>query len=368
MIELVAFDGRIATVDPHAWRATIEQLARGGRIHETLAGPLADARGMAVTGEQARTLAAACSHEVSEGDHDPTDREGLRRLGEFFDTSGGFLVRPAAQQPAASTETLTMPKWQQRLRRGLGPIGIAIIIAIKWLAKLKVLLLAITKIKFASTALSGLASIGAYALFWGWRFAVLFVLLLFIHEMGHVIAARRVGLPVTAPMFVPFLGAFIGLKEAPKDAWIEAQVGLGGPLLGSLGAAGVWVVGEATGSNLLIAAAYTGFFLNLFNLAPLTPLDGGHAAAALHPYVWLLGLFVIAGLTFYSPHVILIVILAFGGLETYRRLTAWRRGDEDARRFYKVSPGRRAIVAITYFGLAAALVFAMAATQIPDPG
>ena len=111
-------------------------------------------------------------------------------------------------------------------------------------------------------------SIGAYAMMWGVWFAVGFVLLIFIHECGHLVAARNCGLKVGAPVFIPFMGAIIALKDAPRNAWIEAQVGIGGPLLGTLGAAiceGIFVV---TGNPMFRALAYTGFFLNLFNLPP----------------------------------------------------------------------------------------------------
>ena len=89
-----------------------------------------------------------------------------------------------------------------------------------------------------------LISIGAYALLWGWQFAVGFVLLLLVHELGHVLEAKRQGLPVSAPMFIPFLGALITLKQLPDNAWNEAKVAIAGPILGGLGAAAVWGLGE----------------------------------------------------------------------------------------------------------------------------
>ena len=97
------------------------------------------------------------------------------------------------------------------------------------------------------------------------------MLLLFVHELGHVFEAKRQGLPVSAPMFIPFLGAMIMLKELPDNAWNEAKVAIAGPILGGLGAAAVWGLGEYYDSELLVALAFTGFFLNLFNLAPISP-------------------------------------------------------------------------------------------------
>src|ERR1043165_4559958 len=122
-----------------------------------------------------------------------------------------------------------------------------------------------------------------YATMWGWKYAVGFVLLLFIHEDGHLIAARSMNLKVGAPVFIPFMGAFIALKEAPRNAWIESVVGIGGPLAG--GAAGglchVWFF--VTHEPLWLALAYSGYFLNLFNLIPISPLDGGRIVTALSP-------------------------------------------------------------------------------------
>ena len=176
------------------------------------------------------------------------------------------------------------------LRRVLAPIGGLALLIAKFAAKAKFLLLLGFKAKYLTTAGSMVVSVGAYTLLWGWRFAALFVALLFVHELGHAIALRREGIPTSPILFVPFLGAVIGMRGLPRNAWIEAKVGLAGPLLGSAGAAGVLVLAHATNSRLLEAVAFTGFFLNLFNLLPVVPLDGGRAAAALHPLVWLAGI------------------------------------------------------------------------------
>lgn len=118
-------------------------------------------------------------------------------------------------------------------------------------------------------------SVGGYALIWGWRFAVGFVLLILVHELGHYIEAKRQGLNPSIPVFIPFLGAYVAIKNAPFDPWRNLLVSAAGPILGGLGALGVWLAGEATDSRLLVALGYTGFMLNLFNLIPFRPLDGG---------------------------------------------------------------------------------------------
>ena len=250
------------------------------------------------------------------------------------------------------------PTWRAVARRLWAPI--AVVGALIW--KFKAAAVAIFKFKFIGTALSGLVSIAAYALLWGWWFAVGLVVLLFVHEMGHVLEARRQGLPASAPMVIPFLGALITLKQLPHDVWREARVALAGPIVGSIGAAAFWIVGALTQRDFFTAMAYVGFFLNLFNLLPIAPLDGGRAVAALHPAFWLVGLVALVGLLFITPNPILILILVIGGLEVWNR---WRHRDTpEAREYYTISVGKRVAVGVTYLGLAALLVVAMGATHI----
>jgi Zn-dependent protease len=166
-------------------------------------------------------------------------------------------------------------------------------------------------------------------------------------------------------VFIPFLGALISMKEMPRNAWIEAKVGLAGPILGTAGAAAVWAAGEALDSDLLRAAAYVGFLLNLFNLIPITPLDGGRAVAALHPAIWIGGLAALAGLMFLHPSPFLILILVIGGLDAWRRWRGRSYGGAAAASYYAVLPWQRAAVAVTYVGLIGVLVIAMHASYVP---
>jgi len=228
--------------------------------------------------------------------------------------------------------------------------------------KLKFIFAAIFKFKLFTVAGSMLISIGAYALLWGWQFAVGFVVLLLVHELGHVLEAKRQGLPVSAPMFIPFLGALITLKELPDNAWAEAKVAIAGPILGSLGAAATWGLGEYFDSQLLVALAFTGFFLNLFNLAPISPLDGGRIVAAIHPALWVVGLVLLLGLTIVAPNPILILILVLGGLESWRR---WQsRHSPVAETYYRVSRAQRVFTGVAYLVLAALLTGGMSATYV----
>src|SRR5262245_35712115 len=216
------------------------------------------------------------------------------------------------------------------------------------------------KLKVVTTGASMLVSIAAYAWFWGLPFAIGFVLLIFVHELGHVLELRRQGVPASAPLFIPFLGAVIGMKELPDDAWKEAKVALAGPILGSVGAALCWIAGEATGSELLVALAFVGFFLNLFNLIPIVPLDGGRAAGALHPALWFVGLLLLVGLVVVNPNPLLIIIVVLGGLDLWSR---WRARGE-AGDYYRLTVGQRVSVAVVYLGLVAALGVAMSATHV----
>ena len=228
--------------------------------------------------------------------------------------------------------------------------------------KAKFVLVAIFKFKVFTTSASMLVSLAAYAWIWGWRFAIGFIALLFVHELGHYIEAKRQGLDVGAPIFIPFLGAAILLKENPLDAWREAQIAIAGPIVGSLGAAAVWFVGEQQNSDLLIALGFTGFFLNLFNLLPVVPLDGGRIAAAIHPILWLVGFVGLIALVFVFPNPLLIVIALVVGLELWRR---WQeRGTPEAAEYYKIKPWQRVAATVGYFGLAALLVLGMSASFV----
>ena len=119
-------------------------------------------------------------------------------------------------------------------------------------------------------------AVGGYALIWGWRFAIGFVLLILVHELGHYVEALRQGLNPQLPVFIPFLGAYVALRGQPFDPWRNALVSVAGPVAGGIGALACLVYGNAVDSDLLRALAYSGFFLNLVNLVPISILDGGH--------------------------------------------------------------------------------------------
>ena len=154
------------------------------------------------------------------------------------------------------------PLWRSLARRIWAPIAVAVGLVAKF---------GFAFAKFASV----FVAVGGYALIWGWKFAVGFVLLIFVHEMGHFIEARRRGFNAAWPVFIPFLGAYVAIRDARMGPWQSAWISLAGPITGGLGAAICWVYGEQQNSALLQALGYVGFLLNLFNLLPVGILDGG---------------------------------------------------------------------------------------------
>jgi Zn-dependent protease len=248
----------------------------------------------------------------------------------------------------------------KRIGSALAAIGLVIA---KIGAKAKLLVVALPKLKLFSTSASMLVSIVAYQLIFGWLFSIGFVLLLLLHELGHVFQLRREGIKASAPMFIPFMGAVISAKSMGDDAAAEARVGLAGPILGSIATLvplGIWL---ATGSDFWRALAFIGFFLNLFNLVPVLPLDGGRAMAALSPWVWLVGFAGLVAMVFFFPSPILLIILLLGGMETWRR---WKtRNTPEGRAYHRIPTRTRVLVAATYLLLIAALALGTSVTHLP---
>jgi Zn-dependent protease len=189
------------------------------------------------------------------------------------------------------------------------------------MVKLLFLLLATLKWgKIATTGGTMLLSLAIYATIWGWPYAAGVVVLLFVHEMGHFIAARQCGLNVGAPTFIPFLGAWIELKDQPLDVRTEAYIAFAGPLMGTVGAVAFYLWGRWSDNTLLLAISYAGLFLNLFNLLPVSPLDGGRITAILSPRVWLLGAPLLVALMLYRPSPVLLIVAV---LSIPQLINAW---------------------------------------------
>jgi Zn-dependent protease len=261
------------------------------------------------------------------------------------------------------------PRRPERERKGLrGRISSALAAIAKFFSAIKGLVLLLPKLKMLTTAGTALISVAAYSLFFGWWFAIGFVILLFVHEMGHVIQLRREGGKASAPMFVPFMGAVIFAKSFGGNALSEARVGLAGPVLGTLGAGVCLLIGELTNSDFFRALAYIGFLLNLFNLLPVVPLDGGRAMAAMAPWMWFLGFGALVALDLLVPNPILLIVTLFAGYELYRRWQQRKSGSIAQAAYYRVAPRHRLLIGATYIALIVLLALGMDATHILHTG
>jgi len=246
-------------------------------------------------------------------------------------------------------------------------VGIGVLIA-----KFKGLLLALVNFKFllfggkfALSAVSFVASIWFYTLFFGLKFAIVFVLLIAIHEFGHVIFVRGFGLSAPFVYFLPGFGAFTTWRGAPQSIAQESTIAFGGPLLGTLGGMVCFAYGYATNEPFWFACANTAFFLNLFNMIPLSFFDGGRMTAAISPNFWIGGFAIVIALAvafhWWSPILLLVIVLSLP-----RAWQAWK-GQLDPR-YYAVAGGTRLAISVAYFGLLAVLLASLVVTRVTIPG
>jgi Zn-dependent protease len=195
------------------------------------------------------------------------------------------------------------------------------------------LLFAVLKFgKVGGAVISMFITIWAYAYIAPLPFAIGIVLMILIHELGHVVAAKMKGLPVSAPVFIPFLGALITMKKNPTDAATEAFIGIGGPILGTVGATAAFALGVYANSPVIVSVAYAAFYLNLINLLPIHPLDGGRISTAVTRWLWVVGL--IGGLVFIFylnnnvSRVIFFIIWAMFAWDLYKKYVKYRNREE----------------------------------------
>lgn len=229
---------------------------------------------------------------------------------------------------------------------------------------LKPLLVAVKALKFGVILKTGgtmVLSMWAYALAWGWAYAAAFVGLIFVHEMGHVYALKEHGVKASVPIFIPFIGAYVALKEMPKNVRIEAWTAIAGPLVGTGGAMLCWSAALYTGSPFWMAVAYTGFFLNLFNLIPISPLDGGRTVAAISPKLWIFGFIGLLIMFLRSFNPILFFIMLPAGKNVY---DLWKKRSEPKEEYYEVDTRTKMQISALYFGLLAFLALAMSLTHV----
>ncbi|HZX68956.1 MAG TPA: site-2 protease family protein [Candidatus Elarobacter sp.] len=262
-----------------------------------------------------------------------------------------------------------LPVDQHPLKRAASTIGGILVALGLAAAKFKAIFAVLFGLKWLVLAPKLLLSAGSiflslwfYALLFGWKFGVIFILQILVHEMGHYMTFRSYGVPVSLPMFIPGLGAFVS-SPMTDDPARNAVAALMGPVYGVLAAGACWSCGLITGDPFWIAAAYVGFFLNLFNLIPAYPFDGGRVAGAIDGRIWLVGVALLVGyvVLFHAYGVFTMLILAFVLISSIPRgIAAWR-GQVDPRE-HIVEPRQRVILAIGYFGLIAFAVAGAAAT------
>ena len=218
---------------------------------------------------------------------------------------------------------------------------------------LKPLLVLLKFSKFGGTFVSMFITVIVYSLFFGWKFALGFVILLLIHENGHLIAARKVGLPVSKPIFIPFMGAFISMKEMPKNARQEAIIGMGGPLLGGAASLACFLLYDALKEPYWLALGYTGCFLNLFNLVPLGFLDGGRIVTAISLWLWIPGAVLLGVLAFKIGNPIIFLVLILGLFEGYKVFK--NRRNPEAMKYYTLDSSFKLRMGLAYLALLAVL-------------
>jgi len=310
------------------------------------------------------SLRCLCGHEIDEACLEKLRARPYGSEPWLVETGGSndndWIIQ--ASDGTASVAIAAPPEAAKPKRSGIfAALAIAGTVALKFL---KPLLIGLKFFKLGAVLKTGLTmiiSMWAYALAWGWAYAAVFVLLIFVHEMGHAVALRKFGVKAGAPVFIPFVGAFIAMKEMPKDVRVEAWTALAGPLVGTGAAIACCIVALATRSTFWMAAAYSGFFLNLFNLIPLSPLDGGRVVAAISPKLWIFGFIGVLFLFLRSWNPLLFLILIPAGRNVYN---LWKQKDAAQADYYAVDRKTKIRIALLYFGLLAFLPLAMALTHV----
>lgn len=277
----------------------------------------------------------------------------------------GYTVDVGAEQREAAQSGT---EGNRKKRRGLAGLGGLVTTLGALLLKLKGLFFLI---KFGPALLSAIVSVVLYSFLFGWTFAVGLVALLFIHEMGHALVMKLKGIPVGALIFIPMLGAAVMMRQMPQNARDEAEVGIAGPIAGALAASVCLAFAEAAPYTQTVwtALAYFGFFMNLFNLIPIVPFDGGRVLAAIDRRVWILGFAALLGYQIwlwlqgnFSPWLLFFVIMAATQLWSRNKVSNASASETEQYQtpaYYEVATSTRIVLGIVYFGLAAVLVLGM---------
>jgi Zn-dependent protease len=268
----------------------------------------------------------------------------------------GYTTDIGAEQREAAKHDTVGGSNKRRGLAGLGGIGAALTALL-----LKFPLLGYV-LKFGWLGFSALFSVAVYSLIFGWQFAVGLVLLLFVHEMGHAVVMKLKGIPIGGMIFIPLLGAAVIMKQMPRNAKDEAEVGIAGPIAGGIAAMVCLALARSYPGTIWAPLAYFGFFINLFNLIPIVPFDGGRVLGAIDRRIWIVGFLGLVAFQIWSwlngnhsLFLLLFVVLAATQLWSRRS----RPNSPEAEAYYHVPLGERIVLGLVYFGLAAVLVLGM---------
>lgn len=256
---------------------------------------------------------------------------------------------PPQPEPSVPAPDLhPYPTMRERLKKLFAPLAAVGAFLAKFGA-------VIFKLKYFAFFGSFAVSLLAYAQFWGWKFGLGFVLLLLVHELGHVLALRMRGIRNSALVFVPLLGAFTSWRPTERNPYQEAETALAGPVIGTAGSLVVGYIGHVQGSALLGSIAFTGLFLNMINLAPVPVLDGGRLTHLLHPSVWVLAIAGLIGWEFFRPNKIVVVLVILAVYQFIHQLRD-RDGSFAANSAFITSAERLRISSVYAVTIAAILI------------
>jgi len=304
------------------------------------------------------------SPTITNGHYDPPE------MSVYLGPSGldGYTTDVGTEQREAAKNGTASSSKKRKGLAGLGGIGATIAALLVKFKTLLVLLLNFKWLafvaKFGVAGLSALVSIFAYSFLFGWQFAVGLVALLFIHEMGHAVVMKLKGIPIGGMIFIPLLGAAVVMRQRPRNAKDEAEVGIAGPIAGAIASSICLAIAGLYPHTptLWTPLAYFGFFINLFNLIPIVPFDGGRVLAAIDRRIWILGFLGLLAFQIwtwingeFSPWLLLFVVMAATQLWSRRAAP----NTPETREYYTVPIGERIILSLLYFGLAAILVLGM---------
>ena len=268
----------------------------------------------------------------------------------------GYTADIGAEQREAVNGGTTERSNKRKGLAGLGGLGAALSALL-----LKFPLLA-SMLKFGLVGFSALFSVAVYSLFFGWQFAAGLVLLLFVHEMGHAVVMKLKGIPIGGMIFIPLMGAAVIMKRMPKNAKDEAEVGIAGPVAGAIAAMVCLALAREYPNTVWAPLAYFGFFLNLFNLIPIVPFDGGRVLGAIDRRIWIIGFLGLVAFQIWSwvngnTNFFLLLFVVLAATQLWSRRSKPNTPEDKA--YYDVPTAERIVLGLAYFGLAAVLVLGM---------